>query len=881
MEPRLSLVARPLRLFAWSLSVLLLTLAMTAWLIGEHQALRDSERQEALNRASERTLHSLRSQLEACGLLLRSVQALFFAADTVDPESFQRIYDVLRPRENFAGLQAVAFARRSAPGEPLSYLTELVAPVLGNERLIGLDVVDQPGNLLAVELARDTDQPVLSRSFRLVQRSGFDEPIDGVVMRVPAFSGSAVPRGLAERRAREVGSIAISFRVSELIHAGLRQTFDPLYQVRVTDVTNGLSVPLYDSHQHGRTGAADAAQEAVSGRLVYGGRVWEVTLSPIATTAGTDFASLLGWLGGSGAGLLLALLVWSLVSRREHALGLAESLSRRYRESEARFRALNEVLPVAVVLSRADGHIDYVNEVGRRLLALGEHGHEAHRLADFVEAGAQEGAGGEPADAALGAARLMRAGDGHRFWASLSEREFELAGEAMRLCVITDISELRELTERLSYQASHDSLTGLINRREFEHRVQQALDPLHPYRCTALLYLDLDQFKLINDVAGHLAGDQLLTQLGGMLRLVLAEDDLIARLGGDEFGVLIGSGDRAAVLDTAERLRSAIDDFGFSWESRSYGLTASIGAVLLDDAHPRSLRELLSLADTACYLAKEGGRNRIHLFAEDDLATGHRLREMEWIARLRWALAEERFVLYYQELRSLRPPHTVRGTHFELLLRLRDENDELVAPGAFVPAAERYGLMPQLDRWVVSNALQQFAHLHPAGGEVAMCAINLSANTMEDEAFPAFVFEQLRRSGVPAERICFEVTETAAVNNIARVIDLIERLRAFGCKFALDDFGAGMSSFGYLKNLPVDYIKIDGSFIREIETDPMSYSIVRAVTDIGHQMGAEVIAEFVNSARTRELLRGLGVDFVQGFAIHKPEPAGMRRPEAA
>jgi diguanylate cyclase (GGDEF)-like protein/PAS domain S-box-containing protein len=861
--------------------VFLLSLLVTGWLLGEYRQLRAGEQQEAVNRASERTLHALRSQLEGCGQLLRSIQALFLGTGTVEPEGFQRIYAVLRPRESFAGLQAVAFARRSAVGEPLSYVTELVAPAVGNERLFGLDVVSQPGNLEAVELARDIDQPVMSRSFRLIQRSGFDEPIDGIVIRVPVFSAGEVPRGLAERRAREVGSVAMSFRVSELIHAGLRQTFDPLYQVQVVDVTDGGADLLYDSHAHGRTAGGDPAADAVTGRLVYGGRIWEVVLWPVAATAGSDLPLLLGWLAGPSLGLLLALLVWSLVSRRDHALALADSLSRRFRESEARFRALNEVLPVAVVLARADGRLDYVNETGRRLLALGENeiAGSQRRLADFIEHGPQPAA--EGADAPLGPAQLMRAADGHRFWASVAEREFELAGEAMRLAVISDISELRELTERLSYQASHDSLTGLINRREFERRIEQALDPLHPYHCAALLYLDLDQFKLVNDVSGHLAGDQLLAQLGGMLRLVLAEDDLIARLGGDEFGVLVGHGDRAAVLATAERLRGAIDDFSFGWESRSYGVTASIGAVMLDVDHPRPLRELLSLADTACYLAKEGGRNRIHLFAEDDLATGRRLREMEWITRLRWALAEERFVLYYQELRALRPAQTPTGAHFELLLRLRDENDELVLPGAFVPAAERFGLMPQLDRWVVRNALQNFNRLHPAGEAVALCAINLSATTMEDEAFPAFVLEELRRSGVPAGRVCFEVTETAAVGNMARVVDLIKRLRALGCKFALDDFGAGMSSFGYLKNLPVDYIKIDGSFIRELETDPMSYSIVRAVTDIGHQMGAGVIAEFVNSARTRELLRGLGVDFVQGFAIHKPEPAGMPTPQAA
>jgi diguanylate cyclase (GGDEF)-like protein len=874
---------RPLRLLVWSLSAFMLTLALTAGLLGEYGRLLELERSEAVNRASERTLHALRDQLETCGVLVRSVQALFLSSETVEPDEFRRMHDVLRPRDSFPGLQAVVFARKARVSGELAYITDLVAPEAGNERVFGLNVVAQPTNLRAVELSRDSDQPVMSASFQLIQRSGFDEPIDGLVIRVPGFSPGPVPRDIEERRARETGSIGVSFRVSELIHAGLAHGHDSGYQVLVTDVTDGTASLLYDSLAFGRSGAGDAAVEPVRGRLAYGGRVWEVSLQPEPTATVLPTALLIGWMVGVAIAALLALLVWSLVSRREHALGLAETLSRRYRESEERFRALNELLPVAVVLSHADdGRLEYVNETGRRLLALGDDAPTGHHLADFAgRAPSPGGALTGLAEAPLAAARPLRAGDGHRFWATLAERELELAGEAMRLSVISDVSELRELTERLSYQASHDSLTGLINRREFERRLEQALDPESGRDCSALLYLDLDQFKLINDVSGHLAGDQLLAQLGRVLRGVLGRQDLIARLGGDEFGILLSRGGREAALDAAERLRTAIDDFTFAWESKTYSVTASIGAVLLDAAHPRSLRELLSLADTACYMAKEGGRNRVHLFAEDDLATSRRLREMEWVGRLRWALAENRFVLYYQELQWLKPSRTPRGAHFELLLRLRDENDELVPPGAFVPAAERFGLMPQLDRWVVSTALAQFSTLHPAGDDVEMCAINLSANTMEDEAFPAFVLGELERSGVPAERLCFEVTETAAVANLARVVALIQKLRALGCRFAIDDFGAGMSSFAYLKNLPVDYIKIDGSFIRELDSDPMSYSIVRAVTDIGHQMGAEVIAEFVNGTRTRDLLRGLGVDYAQGFLIHQPEAAGTRSTQAA
>jgi CHASE1-domain containing sensor protein len=352
-----------LRLFVWSVTVFVLALAVTAWLLGEYHGLRESERQEAAKRATERTLHALRGQLETCATLLRSVQALFIVAERMDAAQFRQMYEVLRPRQEFAGLQAVVFSRRSAPADgPLAYVTDLVEPLAGNERVFGLDVVSQPDNLVAVERSRDTDQPVMSRSFRLIQRTGLDEPLDGVVMRIPAFSGGAVPRSVAERRAREVGSIGVSFRVSELIHAGLAQTFDPLYQVRVTDVTDGANVLLYDSQHYGRTGLGDPTQPLSSGRLVYGGRVWEVSQQPVPGAAADALPLLFGGLVGFLLSLLMALLVWTLVSRREHALRQAETLSRRFRESEARFRALNEMLPVAVVLSHApDGRLEYVN----------------------------------------------------------------------------------------------------------------------------------------------------------------------------------------------------------------------------------------------------------------------------------------------------------------------------------------------------------------------------------------------------------------------------------------------------------------------------------------------------------------------------------------
>jgi EAL domain-containing protein (putative c-di-GMP-specific phosphodiesterase class I) len=276
-------------------------------------------------------------------------------------------------------------------------------------------------------------------------------------------------------------------------------------------------------------------------------------------------------------------------------------------------------------------------------------------------------------------------------------------------------------------------------------------------------------------------------------------------------------------------------------------------------------------------MAKERGRNRVHLYSEQDADTLQRRSEMEWASRLRQALIDNRFVLHFQEIRPLQTADANEGLHMELLLRLRDEDGSMVPPGAFIPASERFGLMLQLDRWVVDTALANFSRLHPSAREVHVCAINLSAQTVEDDGFAAFVLQRLERYRVPADRVCFEITETAAVASMIRVVALMTELRRAGCKFSLDDFGAGMASFGYLKNLPVDYVKIDGSFIRNLETDATSASIVRAVTDIGHQLGLKVVAEWVGDGKTVETLRAARVDYAQGFHLHRPELAQFMR----
>ena len=866
------------RALVLSLGALAACLLLGGLLAREHARLLADDRQDQLSRVAERAVSGLRQQLRNCGVVVRAMQSFFMGSEQVTAVEFQRVYDNLNPKEEFPSLIAFAFARRVTDAQGVvNYPTEMVAPLAGNERLLGLDVATQPANLRAAEASRDSNLPVMSAAFPLIQF--VSPPVEGITLRLPVYSAGEVPPTLEARRARFVGTLGVSFRVGALIDLALPGDVGRDMEIRVSDVTDAAPKPLYFNGEPARWTRPAAVEWREDIR--YGGRVWRVELRPTAAWgAGTQWLPWLTFLIAAAASGLLAMLIWVLANRRERALAIAQELSSRFRESEERFRSLNELLPVAVALARVDsGQLAYVNQHGRQLLQLPRDSTASVTLPSLFEdeqLGQRIAAG--DADLVLDSFNT-RLRDGK--WAQVSLAPIEFGGAPHRLAVISDVSEFRALTERLSYQASRDALTDLFNRREFERRLETAIVHLEAAgESSALLYLDLDQFKLINDTSGHVAGDVLLTHLASRLAGEMSARHVLARLGGDEFGVLLGGVDQEHALRIAERIRTAVDDFIFSWEGKTYSITVSIGVVMVQPGGARSLRELLALADTACYLAKERGRNRVHLYSETDLETTRRRGEMEWVNRIKRALVEQRLLLYYQEIQPLQPARDGEGAHFELLMRMRDERGELVPPGAFIPAAERYNLMPALDRWVVQHALANFDRLHPRGRDVALCSINLSGNTLEDEDFPAFVLHELEISRVAPERLCFEITETAAVGSVARVVQFMQRLRALGCRFALDDFGAGMSSFGYLKNLPVDYIKIDGSFIREIEGDPMSYSIVRAVTDIGHQAGSAVVAEFVANPRQRELLRDLGVDYAQGFSIHVPEPTGAARSAA-
>ena len=869
--------ARPLLLglpaWAWALIGLLLGLVATGAVILLERHNLEAEVGLQRSQIAKRSVYQIDRQLQTSGLLLRAMQSTYFVADEISQDRFESIHDNLRPSEMVPSLVAMAFARRNA-GSPASerphYLYERVAPLASNASLLGFDVAAQADNLRALECARDSDRPVMSAAFPLHQPPRDPRDALGVVVRLPVYSSGPVPGSIAERRQRERGALAMSMRVRPLLLAALPVEALQHSRVRVYDVTGAKPLALYDSGAAALPGAP-----SYGGQVTFGERRWQLLLQP--RDRGYD-ASLLWTVGANGAiaSLLLASLFWSVATTRRRAVRLGRQMSARYRESEERFRSLNDLLPALVLMARADdGRIIYANQAA------------AARLGERVAAGTDLGLLFE--DEALRRRLLEHEGEAHwsnvdavltslngdRFWAATSVARVRVGELDKLLMVANDISEQRQLTELLSYQATHDTLTELYNRREFERQVQRALFGLGKGEPTfALVYIDLDQFKLINDTSGHLAGDQLLSQLALVMAEQLRGGDILARLGGDEFGILAHETSREGAQALAERLRVRIEGYIYVWQQRSYTISASLGVVLLDRPG-LTLADVLAHADAACYMAKDHGRNRVHFYSEQDDETVRRRGEMEWANRLRWVIEEGRLLLDYQEVLPLQgQPAQGRGPegpHIELLIRLRDEDGRVVMPGAFLPAAERYGMIPLLDRWVIGEAIAHFDQLHVSGRAPGRCSLNLAASTLEDEGLAEYVLDLIEQHDVTPSRLCFEITETEAVRNLARAVRFIDRLRSVGCQVALDDFGAGMSSFGYLKNLPVDVIKIDGSFIRDLDTDPMSRSIITAITQIGHQLGVDVVAEWVSTDAITDTLRELGVDYGQGFALHRPE----------
>jgi diguanylate cyclase (GGDEF)-like protein/PAS domain S-box-containing protein len=580
--------------------------------------------------------------------------------------------------------------------------------------------------------------------------------------------------------------------------------------------------------------------------------------------------------------------------RLQRLIGLELDITERKLYEEALFREkesaqiMLQAIGDGVITTDADSVIDYINPVAETLTgwrledAMGRNVDEVFRAFHEETCEPLE----NPLTSSIRRVRPMKAGrpvlmirrDGNELYvestaAPIRDGVGKVVGAVL---VFHDVSESRELNRKLSYHASHDAVTGLVNRREFESRIERCLKSARALEGSyALCHLDLDQFKMINDSCGHAAGDTLLGQIGALLKSKIRWRDTLSRLGGDEYGVLLESTTLEEALRTAEVLREALKSFRFEWEDRVFKLSASVGVVPIT-ADNVDVASILSAAEGACAAAKEQGRNRVHSFAENDIELMRRRRETQWAARISAALDDGRFELYRMPIMALK--HREDGEHYEILVRMRDEQGKIVSPDHFIAAAERYNITPAIDRWVIENTFRWLVSEADERERLLMCAINLSAQSLGDDKFLPFIIEQFQKSGLDASKICFEITETSAVASFSQANRFIRSLKELGCKFSLDDFGTGMSSFNYLKQFPVDYLKIDGSFVRGILNDPIDREMVRSINEIGRLTGKLVIAEFAENPEIIETLRQLGVDYAQGYGIAQPSRLSKNPP---
>ena len=440
--------------------------------------------------------------------------------------------------------------------------------------------------------------------------------------------------------------------------------------------------------------------------------------------------------------------------------------------------------------------------------------------------------------------------------------------------VMNDVTSLRTLARQLRYQASHDSLTRLINRSEFERKVRKSiLDAKTMKSISSIIYIDLDRFKMINDLYGHAAGDELLIQFSNLIKSGLRDSDILARIGGDEFALLLPGCNLTRADEKAHEILKSIQEYKFIWEQKSFNIEASIGVAEIN-SKCFDLSQVLSSVDSACYLAKESGRNCVRLFREGDININRRRGQERWLQRFDKALNEGKLVVTAQSIINIKANRDTRvdKNGFEILIRMKDDSGRLVPPNAFLPAVERYNRAPKLDRWILNHVLRLLSQNPNVLMQIDKCSINLSGQSLVSEGFLPFIMAKLKEYKIQPNKICFEITETAAIANLNQATAFVQKLKDLGCYFALDDFGAGLSSFAYLKTLPVDYLKIDGMFVKDIHNDNVSRAMVNAINDMGHVLGKQTIAEYVENERILSVLKEIGVDYAQGFHSGKPIP---------
>jgi diguanylate cyclase (GGDEF)-like protein/PAS domain S-box-containing protein len=575
---------------------------------------------------------------------------------------------------------------------------------------------------------------------------------------------------------------------------------------------------------------------------------------------------------------LLERLRLSTVSKAEleRTMGELHALSDALWAQKERAQVTLRSIAEGVVTTDAWGRVDYLNPVAERLAGWTTQEAAGHALAEVVRlADARTGsvvADALDAAAAQGELELLRRdGSALSIRHSVAEMHDRAGRRTGHVLTLRDVSEERRVAHQRSWEASHDVLTGLANRRELVERVQAALAEARAQdRQHVVCFMDLDRFKIVNDSCGHAAGDELLRQVAALMAARLRVTDTLARMGSDEFALLLPGCSLEHAQAIADDLLSAVEDLRFEFRGQVFTVGLSMGLAALD-AGSSGADEVLGMADAACYWAKEQGSQRACIYRAGDQELAMRQREKGWVSRIAAALDDDRFVLYHQTYLALTEAGAGR-THLEVLLRMIDEQGQLVAPGSFLPAAERYHLMPAIDRWVIRQVFAGYHALQQRLGTPLTCAINLSGNSLNADGLLELIREQALAHALPPRAICFEITETAAINNLRHAREFIAQCKALGMMFALDDFGTGTSSFGYLRNLQVDYLKIDGSFVRNLTADSINRAMTETIHRIGRIMGIRTVAEFVENDDIVAALRDIGVDFAQGYGVCKPAP---------
>lgn len=822
---------------------------------------------EAVDQMDQKKLARYAARLRQAHPHVRSV--LYIASV---PQELARAFETRMGRERGApfrihrqGLPTPEDMAGDAP-DAVHFPIVFQAPSVPESRTIGFDLAARPELVSAIRSAIASDKRVASSIITL--RSGNK----GYWLFQPLM-----PRPSRSDRLRLA---ALVIELDEVV--GFMRPLEPAIQVGIHDRRREGSQPLYRAGE--LSGAGLLPQLEFRRPLSTDSQPFELVVQQRLGWVALRWHVLVGVLASCLLAAALGLLLINQWYRSAQAGRIAhEALLRERERAEVTLYSIDD----AVITADPSGAIEFMNPVAERLTgwpAEQAKGRAATDVLHLVDEATGE-AMVEPVK------RSLQRGESIKFYDEINlinrngrrtavtgsvgpirDSQGGVTGAAM---VLQDVGRDREMSHLLAYQATHDDLTGLINRREFSKRVQRVLEASRDDgRGSVLAHLDLDRFKVVNDTSGHLAGDAMLKQIARLLQPHVREEDTLARVGGDEFGILFEECELDEAIKAVEEMIEVVKRFRFNWEEKSFEVGASVGLIELKPEH-QTLAEVMNSADAACYIAKERGGNRVHVYQADDDALLKRQGELEWLHRITHAYSDNRFVLFAQEIVPLQnTPSDDR--HYEVLLRMMDDSGSLVLPMEYIAAAERYNMMFDLDRWVLLNAfrvIRPYVEKFDSNSEMPMkrFAINLSGQSLSDDRTMDYVRTEFEATPSLPKHVVFEITETAAVSNLTQAESFISEFREMGCRFSLDDFGSGVSSFAHLKDLHVDYLKIDGKFVRDMEFDPVNFVMVGSINHIGHVMGIKTIAEYVESGEILEKVRELGVDFAQGSWIGAAE----------